>query len=126
MLRALATFALVVAAGAEAEAQAPFELGTGGVGMVIGYRDSYLVVIRVIPGMAAERAGIRDGDRIVRIDQTSTRRLMLVDAGSRLRGEPGTQVTVVIARERKPGRWSRGRALRIVREQLPEIPPGEL
>jgi C-terminal processing protease CtpA/Prc len=118
--------ALGVTIASAASAQIPTELGPAGLGMVIGHVEGHLTVMRVLPEMSAGRAGLREGDRIVRIDGAPTRQLLLIEAGGRLRGEAGTEVTVWISRERKPGRWSRPRAYRVVRELLPEVPPHEL
>jgi C-terminal processing protease CtpA/Prc len=128
LVRALLPVAIVVLAASHAAAQDPVvpdpsELAPGGVGMVIGHRDGHLTIMQVLPSMSAARAGLREGDRVVRIEQTPTRPLLLVQAASQLRGEPGTEVTVWVSRERKRGRWSRPRAYRLVRELLPQVMP---
>jgi carboxyl-terminal processing protease len=76
----------------------------GGLGIVIGIRKGNLTVIRPMPDTPADKAGIKAGDRIVRIDKLSTVNMMLQDAVSRLRGEPDTKVEVWIekANEKNP------------------------
>lgn len=66
----------------------------GGLGIVIGIRKGALTVIRPMPDTPASRAGIKAGDRIVRIDKLSTVNMMLNDAVSKLRGDPDTKVDI--------------------------------
>ncbi len=64
----------------------------GGLGIVIGIRKGALTVIRPVKDTPAWRAGIKAGDRIVRIEKESTVNMMLNDAVSRLRGDPDSKV----------------------------------
>jgi carboxyl-terminal processing protease len=52
----------------------------GGLGIVIGIRKGALTVIKPMPNTPASTAGIKAGDRIVRIDKLSTVNMMLNDA----------------------------------------------
>ncbi len=70
----------------------------GGVGIVIGLRDNALTVIAPMEDTPAFKAGILTGDRIVKIEGKSADKLGLQDAVKRLRGEPGTDVTVTTLR----------------------------
>jgi carboxyl-terminal processing protease len=71
----------------------------GGVGIVISpSRDNFLSVVAPIEDTPAYRAGVLSQDRIVRIDGKSTEKLTLQDAVKKLRGEPGTEVTITIRR----------------------------
>lgn len=87
----------------------------GGLGIVISLRDQMLTVMRPMPGTPAGRAGLKRLDRIVRINNESTLNMPLEDAVDRLRGDPGTPVTVWITRE-GPGGWSGARPFELVRE----------
>ncbi|MCX8108874.1 MAG: S41 family peptidase [Verrucomicrobiae bacterium] len=70
----------------------------GGVGIQIGVRNDFITVIAPIDDTPASRAGILPGDRIIKIDGTSTEKMSLTEAVKRLRGTPGTEVTVTILR----------------------------
>ena len=74
----------------------------GGLGIQIGIRDGWLTVIAPIEGTPAYRAGIRAGDRIIKIEGKSTRGITVEEAVTKLRGEPGTPVTITIQREGEP------------------------
>lgn len=71
----------------------------GGLGIQISLRDKILTVMTPISGTPAERAGIRSGDRILKIDDKSTKGITLEKAVSQMRGKPGTTVTITISRE---------------------------
>ncbi len=71
----------------------------GGVGMEIGEKDGFLVVIAPLKNTPAERAGIRAGDFIVSIDEVPTDDLSVDDAVELIRGEPGTTVTLELLSE---------------------------
>ena len=66
----------------------------GGIGIHIGTVDGRLTVISPIEGTPAERAGVRGGDRIARIDGASTEGFTTTDAVKLLRGKPGTIVSI--------------------------------
>ena len=70
-----------------------------GVGMEIGIRDEELTVIAPLEGTPAKRAGIRSGDKILKIDNTFTNDLRLDEAVSLIRGPQGTTVLLTIFRE---------------------------
>ncbi len=69
-----------------------------GVGMEIGIRDERVVVISPLPDTPAERAGIRPGDRIVRVDGESVENWRLDQVSAAIRGEEGTEVTLTLER----------------------------
>jgi len=70
-----------------------------GVGLELTVRAEQITVVSPIPDSPGERAGILPGDRILQIDGASTRDLTLLDAIRRLKGAPGTKVTLQIMRE---------------------------
>jgi hypothetical protein len=73
----------------------------GGIGAVLAPHPSALgaLVVSVTPGGPAERAGLQKGDWFVRIDGVSTETMTLVDCIQRLRGQPGTRVSVTVKRD---------------------------
>jgi carboxyl-terminal processing protease len=72
----------------------------GGLGIEISLKDNLLTVISPLEDSPAWRAGIKPGDRIVKIGHEVTRDMSLDDAVKRLRGDPGTKVTITVLRER--------------------------
>jgi carboxyl-terminal processing protease len=71
----------------------------GGTGMVVGETSpGVFMVDRVFHSTPAEDAGVREGDRIVSVDSTSTHSLTLNKVSDLLRGDPGSKVSVVYAR----------------------------
>jgi len=73
----------------------------GGLGIEISLKDSILTVISPLEGTPAWRAGIKAGDRIVKIGNESTRGITLTEAVKKLRGTPGTKVKLTILREKE-------------------------
>ena len=71
----------------------------GGLGMYIGIRKNRLTIISPIEDTPAYRAGVQAGDYISEIDGKSTVGISVGDAVQKLRGEPGTQVTITLIRE---------------------------
>ena len=86
----------------------------GGLGIEITLRDDILTVVAPIEGTPAYRAGLHTGDRIVKIDGLATKDMQLSDAVKRMRGKPGTKVTISIVREG----WTEPKDFDIVREQI--------
>lgn len=73
----------------------------GGVGIEIGIRDGILTVISPISDTPAESAGIKAGDKIVKIDGKITKAIQLNEAVKKMRGKPGTTITLTIWREKE-------------------------
>jgi len=71
----------------------------GGLGIEISIRDGLLTIITPLDGTPAWEAGIKAGDRIVKIEDELTRDITLADAVKKLRGKPKTDVTITILRE---------------------------
>ncbi len=70
----------------------------GGLGLEVTMTDGLLKVITPIDDTPGARAGIKPGDIIVKIDNLSTDGLTLDDAVTRMRGKPGSKVTLTIKR----------------------------
>jgi carboxyl-terminal processing protease len=86
----------------------------GGLGIEITLKDDVLTVVAPIEGTPAYRAGIHSGDRIVKIEGLSTKDMQLTDAVKRMRGKPGSKVTISIMREG----FAEPKDFPIVREQI--------
>ncbi|MDO9026988.1 MAG: PDZ domain-containing protein, partial [bacterium] len=71
----------------------------GGLGIQIDIRDNVLTVVSPMAGTPAARMGIQAGDRIIKIENVSTRGITTEGAIGKLRGQPGTEVTITIQRE---------------------------
>ncbi|MDO5356518.1 MAG: S41 family peptidase [Conchiformibius sp.] len=71
----------------------------GGLGMEIGSEDGFIKVIAPIEDTPAERAGVRSGDLIVKINSESTRGMSTTDAVKKMRGKPGTKITLTLSRK---------------------------
>jgi len=70
-----------------------------GLGIQIGIKDNILTVIAPIEDTPAYKAGVKAGDKIIKINGESTKGMSLYDAVTRLRGPKGTSVTITIVRE---------------------------
>ena len=71
----------------------------GGLGMEIGQEDGFIKVVAPIEDTPAERAGVKSGDFIVKIDNVSTRGLTTSEAVKKMRGKPGTKITLTLSRK---------------------------
>lgn len=71
----------------------------GGLGIEITIKDSFLTIVAPIEDTPAYRAGLKAGDRILKINNEPTKDLTLMEAVKRLRGPKGTKVTLTIWRE---------------------------
>jgi len=71
------------------------------VGITVSKRFGYAVVVSVLPGSAADKEHISDGDVIESIGEQSTRELSLPVIRLLLEGKPGTTVTLSVVRPRK-------------------------
>lgn len=71
----------------------------GGIGAEIGIRKGALTVVAPLHDSPAEKAGIKAGDKILKVDNTITNDLTLDEAVRLIRGEPGTEVRLTILRD---------------------------
>ena len=70
-----------------------------GIGAEIGIRKNILTVIAPLEGMPAEKAGLKAGDKIIKIDGETTVDITLSEAVRKIRGEKGTEVILTIIRK---------------------------
>ena len=71
----------------------------GGLGIEITIKDNLLTIITPMDGTPAEAAGLEAQDCIVKIDGEITRDITINEAVKKMRGKPGTDVTLTILRE---------------------------
>lgn len=88
-----------------------------GVGMEIGIRKGQLQVIAPLEGTPAKEAGLRAGDKIMKVNDTLTADLTIDEAVDLIRGPKGTEVTLTIYREE----WGTTKEIKIVRGVI-EVP----
>lgn len=71
----------------------------GGLGIEVSMENGFVRVIAPIDDTPAQRAGIKAGDLIIRLDDTPVKGLSLNEAVELMRGKPGTDIVLTIARE---------------------------
>jgi carboxyl-terminal processing protease len=71
----------------------------GGVGIQLGYKEKTLAVMSPLPKTPAERAGIKAGDLILKINDKDTSGISLNEAVEQIRGKVGSEVTLELFRE---------------------------
>jgi len=88
-----------------------------GVGMEVGIKNNQLTVIAPLEGTPAQKAGLRAGDAIVKVDGELTSDMTVDEAVNRIRGARGTEVVLTIFRKD----WEEEREVKIVRGVI-EVP----
>jgi carboxyl-terminal processing protease len=85
----------------------------GGLGMELRIENGLPVVVAAYDDTPAQRAGVRPGDRIARIDDSSTEGLSLEQVIQRMRGEPESSVSLAVLRtgEQEPRVFTLTRAV---------------
>lgn len=85
-----------------------------GVGIEITQEDGLIKIVSPIEGSPADRAGLKSGDLITKIDDTAVKGLTLNESVKRMRGEPNTKVLLTIFRKDE----SRTFPVSITREEI--------
>ncbi len=95
----------------------PLEGGFDGIGVVFNMATDTVIVLNVIPQGPSDKAGVKAGDRIVRIDGDSVagRKIPQNEIVRRLRGERGTTVRLGLERPRIAGTVE----VEVVRDKIP-------
>ncbi|MFM9971592.1 MAG: S41 family peptidase [Burkholderiales bacterium] len=73
----------------------------GGLGIEVDMSEGLVRVVSPMDDSPASRAGLKSGDLIVRFDDQAVLGLTLNEAVTRMRGQPGTPITLLV---RRPGR----------------------
>ena len=85
-----------------------------GVGMEIAVKDQVLTVVTPLKGTPSERAGIKSGDQILKIDGESTENVDVDAAVKMIRGPKGSQVTLTVSRQG----WTEPREIKVTRDVI--------
>lgn len=85
----------------EVETQGRF----GGIGIEITILKDVLTVVSPIEDTPADKAGVKSGDQIIKIDGKSTKDITIMEAVKKLRGPKNTKVTITILRENMLKPW---------------------
>ncbi len=72
----------------------------GGLGIEVGLENGFVKVISPIDDTPAQRAGVKAGDLIIRLDEKPVKGMDLSEAVKIMRGDPGTSITLTIIREK--------------------------
>lgn len=70
-----------------------------GVGMIVGIKDEQLTIISPFEGSPAQRAGLKAGDKIIKIEDTYTKDISIEKAVKLIKGPQGTIVKLLIQRK---------------------------
>ncbi|WP_326498440.1 S41 family peptidase [Methylobacter sp. YRD-M1] len=71
----------------------------GGLGIEVTMENGFVKVVSPIDDTPAQRAGIKTGDLIVRLDDQPVKGMSLTDAVKIMRGEPGSKILLTVVRE---------------------------
>jgi len=74
----------------------------GGLGIEVGMEEGFVKVVSPIEDTPAFRAGLKPGDFIIKIDDTSVKGMSLNEAVKRMRGKPKTNIRLTILRKGEP------------------------
>jgi carboxyl-terminal processing protease len=85
-----------------------------GIGVEIGIKKDLLTVIAPLKGTPGEKAGLRSGDIIVKINDQDATNMTTDEAVSLIRGPKGTSVTLTILRDG----WNSAKDIKITRETI--------
>ncbi len=127
MLSGLDPHSAYLDANAFKELQVSTQGEFGGLGIEVGMEDGVLKVISPIEDTPAFAAGLKSGDLIIKLDDTLVKGMTLNDAVNRMRGKPGSAITLTVVRkgENKPLLFTLTRAvIRVKSVKSKVIEPG--
>ncbi len=85
-----------------------------GIGAIISYKDEQVIINEPYEGLPADKAGLKAGDAILKIDDQDMRKASVKEVSDKLKGTPGTELKLTIQR---PGE-KKERTIGIVREKI--------
>lgn len=71
----------------------------GGLGIEVGTENGFIKVIAPMDDTPAQKAGVKAGDLIIRLDEKPVKGMSLSEAVKLMRGKPGTELMLTILRE---------------------------
>ena len=71
----------------------------GGLGIEVTMENGFIKVVSPIDDTPAQKAGIKTGDLIVRLNDEPVKGMSLADAVKKMRGEPGSKIELTVVRE---------------------------
>ena len=87
----------------DAEGYKDLQVGTtgefGGLGIEVGMEDGFVKVIAPIDDTPAQRAGVKSGDLVIRLDEKPVKGMTLHQAVGIMRGKVGSDILLTIIRE---------------------------
>ena len=86
----------------------------GGIGSLIRPSGSQVMIAEPYEGFPAAKAGVRAGDVILKVDGVSTKDMPIESVSDRLKGKPGTELSMVIERYGE----EKSREIKIIREKI--------
>jgi len=85
-----------------------------GIGAEIAKKDDAITVIAPLPGSPAEKAGMKTGDKIYKINTDDAHTLTVEEAIQKIRGPHGTEVTLTVGQ----GKPEKIREIKIIRDKI--------
>jgi carboxyl-terminal processing protease len=85
----------------------------GGLGIEVTMENGFIKVVSPIDDTPAQKAGIKAGDLIIKLDDKPVKGMTLTEAVKHMRGEPGSKIELLVVREgvEKPLKVSITRAI---------------
>jgi carboxyl-terminal processing protease len=85
-----------------------------GIGAEIGIRKEVLTIISPLKDSPAEKAGLKGGDKVLKINDTTTADLALDEAVRLIRGPKGTEVKLIVLRDS----FDKVKEIKIIRDTI--------
>lgn len=73
-----------------------------GIGIELSIREEQLMIVSPLEGSPAQNAGVKPGDKIIKVEDETTVGMSLLDAVAKIRGRAGTICTLTLQRKDEP------------------------
>ncbi len=87
----------------------------GGIGIQVDFKESFLIVVSPIDGTPADKAGLKTGDMILKVNDEEVGDLGMDKTIKKMRGKPGTTVRITYMRDT----FSEPREIELTRAVIP-------